>query len=145
MTGLDIEESTGSSSQDGESTQISQPQSQIPYLSHETNTENADTQKKNPIGKSNSNDSTTSSNLENINSKVPDQMEFINVPFETPTESKTTLQIQLLQHQIEYTRRDIYNVELAILEKERSLLLSDEERLRLLENSKSIFDARNII
>lgn len=51
--------------------------------------------------------------------------------------------MELLRHQIEYTKRDIYNLELTILEKERSLLLSVEERTRLLNNSKSSFEKRN--
>lgn len=68
--------------------------------------------------------------------------------FEVPLEaslSKSDLQIELLQQQIEYTKRDIYYRELMILEKERSLSITHEERVRLLESSKALFNKRNTI
>lgn len=67
----------------------------------------------------------------------------IEIPVETPT-LKVNLQMELLRHQIEYTKRDIYHRELAILEKERSLLLSTEEQIRLMKNCKSRFDEQNL-
>lgn len=62
-----------------------------------------------------------------------------------PTESKADLQIELLRQKIEYTKRDIYHRELSILEKEKALSLSEEERILLLENTKSNFNERNTI
>lgn len=72
-------------------------------------------------------------------------IEFIDVPIEPKNASKASLQTDLLQHQIEYTKRDIYHRELAILEKERSLSLLPEERQRLLANSKTRFENRKSI
>lgn len=59
--------------------------------------------------------------------------------------SKTDLQIELLRQQIEFTKREIYERELSILEKERTLLITTEERDRLLFNSESAFTDRRTI
>lgn len=68
--------------------------------------------------------------------------EVIEVPSETT--SKAALQVQLLRYQIQYTSRDIYYRELTILEKERALSLSTEEKNALLQKSKIDFHNRNL-
>lgn len=69
-------------------------------------------------------------------------IEFVDVPIENAKPTKNSLQTELLQYQIEYTKRDIYHRELAILEKERELSLSAAERNILLENTNRSFDER---
>lgn len=67
--------------------------------------------------------------------------EYIDVPVGTAT-STYSLKIDLLQKQIEYTKRDLYHRELLIFEKGKSLALSDDDRNRLLKNSEAVFSQR---
>lgn len=62
-----------------------------------------------------------------------------------PVDSKASLQMNLLRQQIEYTKRDILLLELKILEKERSLLLTEQEKTRILQNCESKFINRRDI
>lgn len=60
-------------------------------------------------------------------------------------DSKASLQIDLLRQQIEYAKRDILLLELKILEKERSLLLTEQEKSRILQNCENKFINRKEI
>lgn len=70
---------------------------------------------------------------------VPDSIEIITL------DSKTSLQMDLLRHQIEYTKRDILLLELKILEKKRSLMLTEAEKSCLSANCKNSFENRKTI
>lgn len=75
----------------------------------------------------------------NITENSSGTMEIITI------DSKASLQMELLRHQIEFTKRDLLLLELKILEKERSLLLTAEEKSHLSKNSKSAFNDRKEI
>lgn len=68
-----------------------------------------------------------------------DSVELIEV------DSKTSLQMELLRWQIEYTKRDILLLELKILEKERSLTITENEKSRLIHNCENRFKHRRNI
>lgn len=150
MTGLNVEESSGCSQDLSVTTQTPQEQNQSQLSGFETEsgtsiqTQPHSSQKVN-VEKTIHSKPTLLCNSSKSDSQIPKGIEIIEIPLETPTESKARLQMELLRYQIEYTRRDIYHRELAILEKERSLFLSSEERLRLVENCEVSFDERKTI
>lgn len=163
MTGLNIEESSGSS-QIGSALSESPEQQillgDIQFLSHsqsgehfnpivlkEATLEQSQNLTLNLSQISSQSEDQQVISLDASNNNSPDnvqEFEVISVPFETSA-SKTDLQMELLRQQIEYTKRDIYHRELKIFEKERSLSITTEERIRLLDNSKSIFNKRKTI
>lgn len=121
LSGLDIEESSGTSQQF---------QSTI-VKSAITNSS---------LTKMNDSESSTTNN----NLPEKSQIEYIDVPVSSFKESKSDLQIELLRQQIEYTKRDIYHRELAIFEKEQALSLSNDDKKRLLENSQTEYEQRKL-
>lgn len=130
MAGLDIKESSGSSQIRSDSSRTQQLEQQNPSAS--SISESTDQSSRNSLDVS---------NIISIEDFNPNSVDVIEIPLATPA-SKTTLQVELLRHQIEYTKRDIYHRELAILEKERSLSLTNEERERLRKNSGTLFEDR---
>lgn len=71
----------------------------------------------------------TQNNSTSSTGPISNTYEEVYVPVEQRPTTKVNLQLELLLLQIEYTKREIYNLELTILEKERSLLLSSEENM----------------
>lgn len=160
LHGLNVEESSGSSQVVQKPLQLDLTDSQLTDTSltfetsltdHEQNENqrNSDSSEDHVSTNSSSSGSLGKQNLKmdsNFNDITlsADNVEVIEIPFETPA-TKSVLQIELLRNQIEYTKRDIYHRELLIFEKETSLLISNEDRNRLLENSEAVFSKRRTI